>query len=257
MEILFEKLRQLNEVLKESATTPMSLENLTLKLSKILGSNTYIVENDGKILSYAMSQNYNCDLNYHALKNALFPKDFADKLLKYSDTVANEYERSPICTFGQKGPCIYKDRYLTIVPIMAMGDRIGTFILAKYGDKFSDNEIILFEYSAAIVVMELLRHINEEQRILKEKKSSTEMALHTLSYSELEAVKKIIDTLENDEGLVVASTIANEAKITRSVVSNALRKLESANIIQTRSLGMKGTHIKIINSELKKQLDSM
>jgi transcriptional pleiotropic repressor len=48
----------------------------------------------------------------------------------------------------------------------------------------------------------------------------------------------------------VASKIADRARITRSVIVNALRKLESAGVIESKSLGMKGTHIKILNVHL-------
>ncbi|HHU65109.1 MAG TPA: HTH domain-containing protein, partial [Streptococcus sp.] len=41
--------------------------------------------------------------------------------------------------------------------------------------------------------------------------------------------------------------IADRIGITRSVIVNALRKLESAGIIESRSLGMKGTYLKVIN----------
>ena len=41
-----------------------------------------------------------------------------------------------------------------------------------------------------------------------------------------------------------ASKIADRVGITRSVIVNALRKLESAGVIESRSLGMKGTYIK-------------
>ena len=35
--------------------------------------------------------------------------------------------------------------------------------------------------------------------------------------------------------------------VTRSVIVNAFRKLESAGIIESRSLGMKGTFIKVLS----------
>ena len=41
------------------------------------------------------------------------------------------------------------------------------------------------------------------------------------------------------EGLLVASKIADRVGITRSVIVNALRKFESAGLIETKSLGMK------------------
>jgi len=49
------------------------------------------------------------------------------------------------------------------------------------------------------------------------------------------------------EGLLVASKIADQLGITRSVIVNALRKFESAGVIESRSLGMKGTYIKVLN----------
>jgi transcriptional pleiotropic repressor len=66
-------------------------------------------------------------------------------------------------------------------------------------------------------------------------------------------MKKIFENLDGNEGFLVASKIADEAQITRSVIVNALRKLESAGVIQSRSLGMKGTYIKILNEQLKEE----
>ena len=81
-----------------------------------------------------------------------------------------------------------------------------------------------------------------------------QIAFSTLSYSELEAIVNIIGALEGMEGLLVASKIADRAGITRSVIVNALRKFESAGLIATRSLGMKGTFIKILNEHLLDEL---
>ena len=45
----------------------------------------------------------------------------------------------------------------------------------------------------------------------------------------------------------VASKVADRVGITRSVIVNALRKFESAGVIESRSSGMKGTYIKVVN----------
>ena len=60
--------------------------------------------------------------------------------------------------------------------------------------------------------------------------------------------------MDGDEGLLVASKIADKVGITRSVIVNALRKFESAGVIESRSLGMKGTHIRILNDKLLDEL---
>ena len=81
-------------------------------------------------------------------------------------------------------------------------------------------------------------------------------AISTLSSSELEAIKHIFKELDGAEGILVASKIADRVGITRSVIVNALRKFESAGVIESRSSGMKGTYIKVINEvvfeEIKK-----
>jgi transcriptional pleiotropic repressor len=63
--------------------------------------------------------------------------------------------------------------------------------------------------------------------------------------------------MDGKKGLLVASRIADRAGITRSVIVNALRKLESAGVIESRSLGMKGTHIKILNDHLSPALEKL
>jgi transcriptional pleiotropic repressor len=52
----------------------------------------------------------------------------------------------------------------------------------------------------------------------------------------------------------VASRIADRVGITRSVIVNALRKLESAGVIESKSLGMKGTYIRVLNDNLPDEL---
>ncbi len=51
--------------------------------------------------------------------------------------------------------------------------------------------------------------------------------------------------------------IADRVGITRSVIVNALRKFESAGVIESRSLGMKGTFIKILNDYLLEELEKV
>lgn len=68
-----------------------------------------------------------------------------------------------------------------------------------------------------------------------------------MSFSELEAIIHIFDEMDGKEGILVASKIADRVGITRSVIVNALRKFESAGVIESRSSGMKGTYIKVLN----------
>lgn len=134
---------------------------------------------------------------------------------------------------------------------------MGTLLIARYGSEFTDEDLVLAEYSAAIVGMEIIRSKQEEIEEEARKKAVVQLAIGTLSYSELEAVEHIFNELEGNEGLLVASKIADKVGITRSVIVNALRKFESAGVIESRSLGMKGTHIKILNDKLLDELKKL
>ena len=65
----------------------------------------------------------------------------------------------------------------------------------------------------------------------------------------------MFDELEDGEGVLVASKIADKVGITRSVIVNALRKFESAGVIESRSSGMRGTYIKILNDYVYEELE--
>ena len=91
------------------------------------------------------------------------------------------------------------------------------------------------------------RSLNEESAAELRKKQMVRTAVGALSVSEVEAVRYILDELNGREGILVASKVAERVGITRSVIVNALRKLESAEIIEARSSGMEGTYIRILN----------
>ncbi|PNB77151.1 GTP-sensing pleiotropic transcriptional regulator CodY, partial [Pseudomonas sp. FW305-BF6] len=116
----------------------------------------------------------------------------------------------------------------TIVPIIGGGERLGTLVLARINHEFENDDLILAEYGATVVGMEILREKAEEIEEEARSKAVVQMAISSLSYSELEAIEHIFEELNGYEGLLVASKIADRVGITRSVIVNALRKLESA-----------------------------
>ena len=70
----------------------------------------------------------------------------------------------------------------------------------------------------------------------------------------MQAILHIFQELDGLEGVLVASRIADRVGITRSVIVNALRKFESAGVIETKSSGMKGTYIKVLNDVIFDEL---
>ena len=116
--------------------------------------------------------------------------------------------------------------------------------------KFEDEDLILVEIASTVVGIQLLNFQREEDEKNIRRRTAVTMAVNTLSYSELRAVSAILGELNGNEGQLTASVIADRIGITRSVIVNALRKLESAGIIESRSLGMKGTYLKVLISDI-------
>ena len=138
--------------------------------------------------------------------------------------------------------------YQAIVnPIEIAGERLGTVFMYRVDRPYEIDDIILSEYGTTVVGLEMMRSQSEENEEENRKIQVVKSAISTLSYSELEAIVHIFDELDGQEGVLVASRIADRVGITRSVIVNALRKFESAGVIESRSSGMKGTYIKVLN----------
>ncbi|SUY47259.1 transcriptional repressor CodY [Clostridium putrefaciens] len=257
MSTLLSKARSLNKILQKSGAEPVVFDDICKILSEVLECNVYIVSRKGKILGHNFSKGFECDkVKRNVLDEGRFPEDYNNNLLNIHETISNVPSKGS-CVFEDNCECNSLEKNSTIVPIIGNRDRIGTLLLARFGDLFTDDDLVLAEYSATIVGLEMLRAkqdvIEEEAR----KKAVVQLAIGTLSYSELEAVEHIFNELNGSEGLLVASKIADKVGITRSVIVNALRKFESAGVIESRSLGMKGTHIKILNDKLLDELKKM
>lgn len=186
-----------------------------------------------------------------------FPEEYTKGLFNIQETSPNLTIDSQYTAFPVENHDLFKDGLTTIVPIIGGGERLGTLILARLHDKFQDDDLILGEYGATVVGMEILREKSEEIEEEARSKAVVQMAISSLSYSELEAIEHIFEELNGQEGLLVASKIADRVGITRSVIVNALRKLESAGVIESRSLGMKGTYIKVLNQKFLVELDKL
>ncbi|PRR84189.1 GTP-sensing pleiotropic transcriptional regulator CodY [Clostridium vincentii] len=254
MSSLLNKTRMLNKILQKSGAEPVVFEDICKLLSDVLACNVYMASRKGKILGHTFSENFNCEImKKKVVDDRRFPADYNTRLLNTTETSAN-LKNKGMCVLEGEENCEFSDKLSTIVPIMGNRERLGTLLLARFGNPFTDDDLVIVEYSATVVGMEMLRAKQNEIEDEARKKAVVQLAIGTLSYSELEAVEHIFDELNGMEGLLVASKIADKVGITRSVIVNALRKFESAGVIESRSLGMKGTHIKILNEKLLDEL---
>lgn len=258
MKNLLEKTRVISKLIQKAAGHPVDFEEMAKVLSESLQSNCYIVGRRGKILGYSFMADFGCNtMEEIVVHSERFPESYNEGLLRISEARSNTTQVANGCVFNEGERCHFNNKITTIVPILGGGERVGTLVLAKFDEDFEDEDMILAEYGATVVGMEILRVKAERAEEEARKKAAVQIAVGTLSYSELEAVEHIFAELGGSDGLLVASKIADRVGITRSVIVNALRKFESAGVIESKSLGMKGTYIRVLNDYLLEELNKI
>ena len=258
MKTLLEKTRTVNKLLQKTAGNPVEFTEIAKVLSDLIDCNVYIVGRRGKILGYAFMDGFVCNtISDIVMKAERFPESYNEDLMRITQTYANIRKDSQGCIFSSDNDCTFEDKITTVVPIMGGGERQGTLLLIKYDNEFANEDLVLGEYGATVIGMEILRSKSERIEEEARRKAAVQVAIGTLSYSELEAIEHIFAELKGKEGLLIASKIADRVGITRSVIVNALRKFESAGVIESKSLGMKGTYIRILNENLLEELSKI
>jgi transcriptional pleiotropic repressor len=248
---LLEKTRVINKILQGNKGYA-DFGEIAEVLKNVIHANVYIIDREGMILGYSLVDEFECEIMVkQVIENKQFPKRYNEFLLRDDDLKDNIQQKSKRCAFMEDTECLFfTDKLGTIIPIMGVGRRLGTLLLARFKEPFDVEDLIMAERGATVVGMEILRAKADENEEETRQRAIVKLALSTLSYSETEAVDHVFRELDHGEGLLVASKIADKLGITRSVIVNALRKLESAGVTETRSLGMKGTFIRVLNPYL-------
>lgn len=250
---LLDRTRKIGKLLHNNNSSKVVFNDICKVMREILVSNVLVISRKGKILGVATSDRN--EVIAELLKNEV--GSFIDPLLNERLlSVLSTKENVNLATLGFENQVFMK--FAAVVsPIEIAGERLGTLFLYRHGDMYDIDDIILCEYGTTVVGLEMLRSVSEESAEESRKIAVVKSAIGTLSYSETQAIVHIFQELNGMEGVLVASKIADRAGITRSVIANALRKFESAGIIESRSSGMKGTYIKVRNDVVFEEVRKM
>lgn len=250
---LLDKTRKINKLLHNNNSHKVVFNDICKVLSEILLSNILVISKKGKVLGVSLCS------GVEEIEELI-----EDQVGMYVDKMLNERllsvlstkENVNLATLGFAEENVRKYQAI-ITPIDIAGERLGTLFIYKQDSQYDIDDIILSEYGTTVVGLEMMRSVNEENAEETRKVQIVKSAISTLSFSELEAIIHIFDELEGTEGILVASKIADRVGITRSVIVNALRKFESAGVIESRSSGMKGTYIKVVNDYVFTELEKI
>ena len=250
---LLDKTRKINKLLHNNNSTKVVFNDICSVLSEILGSNILVISKKGKVLGCAKRADVEEISEFITGEvGSLVDGMLNERLL----SILSTQENVNLATLGFKEDSAKKFQVI-IAPIDIAGERLGTLFIYKSSNNYEIDDIILSEYGTTVVGLEMMRSVNEENAEEERKFQIVRSAISTLSFSELEAIIHIFDELNGTEGILIASKIADRVGITRSVIVNALRKFESAGVIESRSSGMKGTYIKVLNDVIFAELENI
>ena len=250
---LLDKTRKINKLLHNNNSHKFVFNDICKVLSEILLSNILVISKKGKVLGVSVWEGVD------EIQELIVDQvgGFVDPMLNERLlSILSTKENVNLVTLGFTEEKV-KDYQAIITPIDIAGERLGTLFIYKSNAQYDIDDIILSEYGTTVVGLEMMRSVNEENAEETRKIQIVKSAISTLSFSELEAITHIFEELDGNEGILVASKIADRVGITRSVVVNALRKFESAGVIESRSSGMKGTYIKVLNDVIFDELKNI
>ncbi len=250
---LLDKTRKINKLLHNNNSSKVIFNDICEVLTEILDSNILVISKKGKTLGIGRSRRTEeiSELIANEVGGFIDPL-LNERLLGILSTKENVNLETLGFNVGEA------NRYQAIItPIDIAGERLGTLFVYRLEKPYDIDDIILSEYGTTVVGLEMMRSVNEENAEENRKVQIVKSAISTLSFSELEAIAHIFDELEGEEGILVASKIADRVGITRSVIVNALRKFESAGVIESRSSGMKGTYIKVLNDVVFEEIEKV
>ena len=248
---LLDKTRKINRLLTEQETDKVNFNDFCKVLSGALEVNVLLVSRKGKVLGMKEKRNIDVipqlkDTKYGCYIDSAVQERFMNILSTKENvnllTIGLEWENVKICQ-------------AMVSPVIISGKRLATLLVYRYDAPFSIDDIILTEYGTTVIGLAMQSAESEENSEEHRKESDIKAVVKTLSRLEAQAMAYVLDELEGtDDGILVTSRLADKVGITRSVIVNALKKCESAGIIETKSYGMKGTSIHIVNDLLCREI---
>ena len=250
---LLDRTRKINKLLHNTSTTKVVFNDICRVLVETLRANVLVISKKGKVLGVGLSKEIEevDELVVNKVGSYIDPL-LNERFLGVLSTRENVY--LGMLGFEKEGLSDYK---AMIDPIEIAGERLGTVFAYRSEAPFDIDDIIVSEYGTTVVGLEMMRAVDEENAEDERRIQVVRSAFSTLSQSETEAIISIFDELDGKEGNLVASKVADRIGITRSVIVNALRKFESAGVIESKSSGMKGTYIKVLNDYLFEEIEEI
>lgn len=242
---LLDKTRKINQLLNRQESEKVDFNDFCRILSQEMMVNVLLISRKGKILGMKKKKGIRV---IPELEDLVYGSYMDTSVQERILNILSTKENVNLQTLGLVSDEA-QDYHTMVAPVSVAGTRMGTLFVYRQSSGFSIDDIILTEYGTVVIGLAMQRSQSEELTAEQRKESDVQAAIRTLSRLEAKAMICVLEELEEtEEGIVITSRLADKIGITRSVIVNALKKCESAGIIRTKSFGVKGTNIQIVNN---------
>ena len=251
MEEIRKRIKFINESFAKKSALQLSFDEVCKTLAQVMSGNIIVYSVKGKILGSYLNEPEDL-VELEDVGNNLTPSasHFLEQL---EETKSNIRYKEARMFFRESLSERSQRKYHTLVPIFLRGERLGTLMFARYEREYSQEDLLVGEYVALIIGMEIDKRKQWSGAEKRRSSSTAQNAFSSLSGSEKWVLKFIFEELEQQEtNRIISSRVADELCLGRSTVATALRKADVAGMIRMTSYGAKGTGVQILNREFVK-----
>ena len=159
---LLTKTRRLNRLLQRAAGQHVNFMEMAEVLRDTINANIYVLSRKGKVLGYGAAGFLEKEESRRMLfEERRIPSGVNDILLMIDETSS-----AADLKLGEAASAeiiqLFEHPFVTVIPIVGGGQRLGTLVLSRQQDEYVDDDLILAEYGSTIIGMEILRERTEE-----------------------------------------------------------------------------------------------
>ena len=181
---LLSKTRELNTLLQKHKGIAVDFKDVAQTISNVTVTNVFIVSRRGKILGSCLNELLKSERIKDMLEDRHIPREYTEELMNVKQTESNIDIDNELTVFPPENREVFLNSRTTIFPILGGGERLGTLVLGRVQDDFNENDLVLGEYAATVIGMEILREKHNEVEKEARDKAAITMAINSLSYSE-------------------------------------------------------------------------
>lgn len=249
---LLDRINRVNRFLRNGTGFSIDTDELCNMFGKLIKSDVIVTDDKGVILGiYDNPDITPIDYLDVTVIGDTLDEDINERLMSVLSTRENVHS-SMLGIESEE----YEQYEFLVIPIDISGERLGTILTYRINNQYEIDDIILGEYVTTIVSLELLHGMHDDEEDVAQKRKQVGLAIHSLSYSEIYAAYCALSALKKTKGILIVSRVAGEYGITRSAIVNSIKKLNSAGVIKSKSMGVKGTAINIQNEYIMEALAS-